>query len=393
MKNIYLLLLAVAIAFSACRSPEKLTNQGRYDLAIEVAAKRLKKNRSKAKFTEPMHRAFTRAHENDMRYIESLKGDAMNDEKWQIINDVYLRMKRRQNIVNALLPLNDRTGKRLEFKFVKVDEMLTESRTKAAEELYISGLNFMTQAEKGDRFAARNAYGKFEAIGQYYSNYKDVATQKNRAIQLGTTEVAFRVVNNTNQIMPANFEKMLLQMNIADLNKNWVHYDLNPSSSKNYDYKIALNLKSIVVSPEQMNTREYTDEKSVQDGVENVIGANGQPVRDSTGHITTRPRYIKVRATVLENLQRKAAQVGGFLEYYDASNRQLKSLPITTESVFENYAATFRGDDRALSDDSRRKIGNQPRPFPAAEALILQSTDNLKGIVIREMTSNSSIIQ
>jgi hypothetical protein len=61
---------------------------------------------------------------------------------------------------------------------------------------------------------------------------------------------------------------------------------------------------------------------------------------------------------------------------------------LTAEAIFENYASTFRGDRRALSNDSRRRIGNRPIPFPSNEALILDAAAVLKP-KLQERLANS----
>ncbi len=64
---------------------------------------------------------------------------------------------------------------------------------------------------------------------------------------------------------------------------------------------------------------------------------------------------------------------------------------IAVEAVFENYAATFRGDDRALSQQSRQRIGNRPLPFPENEDLLFTAAEQLKP-VIKEKIARARII-
>jgi len=71
--------------------------------------------------------------------------------------------------------------------------------------------------------------------------------------------------------------------------------------------------------------------------------------------------------------------VHGRLEVRDIRNNNiLDNSGITVDYVFENYASTFRGDRRALSRDSRNRIGNTPRPFPRNEDMIIRAADELK---------------
>ncbi|MEO0732291.1 MAG: hypothetical protein AAFZ52_05625, partial [Bacteroidota bacterium] len=112
---------------------------------------------------------------------------------------------------------------------------------------------------------------------------------------------------------------------------------------------------------------------------EYVLDANGNVAKDTLGNDITRPRRILVRANVVEVLQTKTALVAGSLVLYDnVARRIVDEDALTAEAIFENYASTFRGDRRALSSDSRRRIGNQPLPFPTDEELILEAAAALK---------------
>ncbi|MEK7256629.1 MAG: hypothetical protein AAB316_17880, partial [Bacteroidota bacterium] len=59
--------------------------------------------------------------------------------------------------------------------------------------------------------------------------------------------------------------------------------------------------------------------------------------------------------------------------------------------IFENYAATFDGDKRALTEESKKKIGNRPLPFPTSESLVLQAADLMKPI-IKEKIARSRVL-
>ncbi|MCS7035910.1 MAG: hypothetical protein NZM41_04525, partial [Saprospiraceae bacterium] len=97
------------------------------------------------------------------------------------------------------------------------------------------------------------------------------------------------------------------------------------------------------------------------------------------------------RADVVEVLQTKAVRLGGLLDIRDDRGIRLFSRPMTAEVLFENYASTFRGDRRALSKESRARIGNTPMPFPADADMLLQAAERLKPQIRDELRSNRNI--
>ncbi|MEZ4952989.1 MAG: hypothetical protein R2825_05385 [Saprospiraceae bacterium] len=111
-------------------------------------------------------------------------------------------------------------------------------------------------------------------------------------------------------------------------------------------------------------------------------------LKDSLGNDVKEPNKIEVVARVFETLQTKSAIVSGHLQFFDnQTGRIFHEEPITAENIFENYAATFHGDKRALSRESKNKIGNSPIPFPTDEALVLQAADRLKPVIKEKIRS------
>jgi hypothetical protein len=378
----FLLPLIAALFLASCASPEKLTNSGQFDRAIEVSLKRLKGRKKNPKFVMSLERAFLKATERDMRSAENLKREG-NPENWGRIYALYQLQKNRQNRISPYLPLVADNGYRPDFNFIDVSEFESESKRKAAEFLYADGLRQLEMARASqDRMTARNAYSQFQAIQQYYSTYKDRETLMAEARQLGTTQVGVIMVNNAPVVMPEQAEREMLRLDAAGLNDAWTNYTVDPQSVTGLDYVVVMNIKEIAISPQNQRERQYTDTKEIQDGFEYVLDRNGNVMKDSLGRDMKIPKMINVRANVVEIYQHKAARVGGMLEFRKVDGNQLiKAIPLAVDAVFENYAATFMGDRRALSPESSKRIGNAPLPFPADPAMLFQAAEMMKPTV------------
>jgi hypothetical protein len=91
---------------------------------------------------------------------------------------------------------------------------------------------------------------------------------------------------------------------------------------------------------------------------------------------------VQVKAFVVEQIQYKLVRLSGRLVLSDLRNNTIiETQDLGAESVFEHYASTFRGDPRALSEDSKRRIGNRPIPFPSDEYLIYEAAKRLKPLI------------
>ena len=187
-------------------------------------------------------------------------------------------------------------------------------------------------------------------MNEFFVYYKDKNEHQNNAYFLGSTKVFFNLKKESGKKLPENFEFNVNRLPVDDLNQNWVVYYSEPKEGMKPDYIIETKIKSIVVGPNQTGTRTYAEQINVIDGYRDI--------RDANGNILKEEIWKAVRAEVQETQRYKEAQIGGVMEYKDSSGRIVKSEPIGFKAVYSNSTAQFRGDQRALSQESIQKIQN-----------------------------------
>lgn len=388
------MLSTVLFTLQSCVSAEKLVDSGRYDDAIALAQRKLSgKQRKNPKLVQAAEEAFRKVTAREMREIDRLKNS--NDEgKWGRINAITRRIRDRQEALQPLLPLTDKNGYTAQFRFVQVDGLEQESREKAAAFHYAEAGKLLQLARQGDKGAARTAYRELEETQRYFQRYENSNALKAEAHQLGITHILVSVQNNAPVVTPAEFDRYLTSINVADLNNFWQHYHIRETRRNNYDYEIKLRITDIVISPEVVREREYIDSRNIQDGFEYVLDERGNVAKDSLGNDITVPREVTIEAWVLETLQQKEAIVEGLVELRNLeTGRLIRTAPLTANAMFENYASTFRGDKRALSTETRRRIGNSPVPFPSNEMLILQAAEQLKPVLLDRILDCNRLVE
>lgn len=394
-KNNLLLIgvILLALGFTACTSPQKLVDSGDFDTAIQLAARRLagQKNK-KAKLVLALEEGFAKATERDMRLAERLRRQG-EPENWAQINDIYRRVRNRQERVAPLLPLISKEGIKANFQFVKVDELEYESRQKAADYLYARAANWMEDARRGDKQAARRAYEELDKIDQYFQDYKDKNRLKQTAHDLGTTNILVRLENNSRALMPATLEREIRRISVRDLNSFWQAYYTEKAQGIDFDYEVVMSINGLEVGPNVIKEREFEEAKEIEDGFDYVLDKKGNVMKDSLGNDIKVPRKVFIRAQVFETFQTKVASISGRLEFYDLETRELvDTRPLAADAVFENYASTFRGDKRALKPETLKRIGNRPLPFPADEALLLTAAERLKPVIKDHIAGTRKLI-
>jgi hypothetical protein len=389
-----LVLAAFTLVFQSCVSAEKLVESGRYEEAIQLAQRKLTgKQRKNPRLVRTAEEAFARMQDRNMREIDRLKR-SNRPEHWGRINELYRNIRRYQTALEPLLPLVDRDGYVATFNFVDTRRGENESREKAAIFHYDEGNNFMLAARRGDKRAARLAYAEYEEARRYFRNYRDTPVRMQEAHELGITHILISVRNDARVVTPRDFDQRLRQLNFGNRNSFWQQYHVDNNPRVDFDFQINLRITDIAVSPERISERQYVDRKEIQDGFDYVLDKRGNVMKDSLGNDIKVDRYVTIEAYVTEVLQQKEAIVSGEVEVISlATRRVIRRQPLTANARFENYASTFQGDRRALSTDSRRRIGNAPRPFPPNEVLILQAADQLKPALLTRIDEYRDLVQ
>jgi hypothetical protein len=374
-------LLLFLMVITACSSPGKLLNKGEYDRCINKCVKRLSRNKNNESLIKVLEMAYFKANQKDEQEINSYKINGTPD-CWDDIFLIYYRMKKRQEKIKPLTPLVYKsTGEIATFEFKNYDEEIKNARQRAADYFYTKSVQLLETKNKQD---ARKAYEELNKIYNFYTDYRDIKKLIEQAHHQGTTYVLMGVKNSTKEIMPAQLDEDLRKLPVKDLNTFWVQYHNRAIPDYTYDYTIVIDIKNIIITPEQVSENNYKEQKQIQDGWTYQLDKNGNVVKDSSGNDIKIPKYINVTAMVKEVHQFKKATLMGTLDYYDNRTQQLiRSENIIGENIFEYHTATFIGDERALSPETIKKLNAPPKPFPNNTSMVYNA-----GLVLKEMSKN-----
>ncbi len=387
-------LLLITAVLASCHTVQRYNDSGDYDGAIEFCLRKLRgKSNKKTEYVQGLEAAFARAQARDLRSIDALLYED-REENWEKINAIHRQIRERQQKIAPLTPLRSKSGYQAKFAFLDIQKMEIDSRNKAAEFLYSRAEGLLMRGENGDKVAAREAYGVLQKLEDcYIRNYKNTNELKQQARSLGMTHILFEVKNQSDKVLPRSFNDRVLAIGKNDLDSEWKSYHFAGEPGLKFDYRVVFNVRRVDVSPERVNERRYTDEKDIQDGWNYVLDARGNVKKDTLGNDIKTPRMVRIRADVVEICQTKAVRLTGTVDIFDAArNTRLDTRELGTEVVFENYASTFIGDQRALSDDTRRRLGNRPLPFPADEDMLTQAADRIKPDLREELRRSRAIL-
>lgn len=368
---LFLLAITLLMSSQGCFSLQKELDRGNNDVVLHHSLRKISgKSRKKPKYVRAIELALERANNNDLHSISQLESSNTSDKYVQILK-TYEKIRGRQERIQPMLPLVDSRGYQAQFQFVKTLGAENEYRIKAVDYLYESSLGLLTEAQRGNKFSARQAFQNMEEIRRMVGDYKNIKELSPLARELGTLYIIVYPSLGRNLVMSKNAADLFLSFNYPEIAKDWkiVHY--RPESGRNYDLKVDFILDEFSVSPERQATREFTEKKTIKP--EPKTDKDGNPIPDRS------LREIEVEAQIIELHQTKQALVNGRIVVTDlATSRQIYTQTYSAVEEFSNYASTFKGDKRALSKETQKRVGGRPLPFPSNEAMLHNGTETLK---------------
>jgi hypothetical protein len=383
-----ILTLLIILFASGCKSPRKYYIKGSYDSAIRGAVKKLKKNKRNDKMIFILEKSYNLANLRDREQISYLNLEG-NPDRWKQVLNLYNNLKNRQAMIRPVLPLRVSSGRVVDFSFVNYDEEIIRAKNNAADFYYTRGSLLLENATKE---SARRAYADFMNIRNFYNEYKDSEEKIQQALVIGTNYVIFKMTNSSGLPLPVAFEQELTALSMHDLNRRWLTYHTNEIKDAFYDYSIQLNILNILVSPESIKEIQYTETKEIQDGFQYVLDERGNVRKDSLGNDIKVPKMKIITCNLIETQQKKSARITGRIDVINNQTKQLvKSDPVISDFFFDHVSLVPVGDINALSDETRKKIGNKPMPFPSDPDIILQTGHILKGMTKNILLSNRGL--
>ena len=391
MKKITFIIAFFTILTTSCGVKQTQNNltSGNYDAAIDIAVSNLRSNKDKKgkqDYIYLLEEAFAKAKERDLNTLNFLSKEN-NPSNLEKIYNTYMMLNDRQEKIRPLLPLKlIKEERNAFFPFDDYSDPIIRSKNALSNYLYTNAKALMLTKNKMNY---RRVYDDLIYLDKINHNYKDVADILDEAQFKGTDFVMVYTKNETNMIIPVDLQNDLLDFKSYKLNDKWTVYHTVKQNDIYYDYGMLINFKSILISPEQIKEREFIKERQIVDGQKKQVDSNGRIVVDREGKPVMIDNLINASVKINEVRQFKSCQITAKVDYIDNKTKQtIGSFPITSEFVFENIYATFRGDSRAADDNYKPNFYNKAVPFPSSEQMVYDTSENLKSKINGVITNN-----
>lgn len=376
----FLISLILVGCGSSLKQSHRALNSGDYNRSINISIDKLRKSKYSKRnqhYVVVLEDSFRKITQKNIERIDYLKQEG-NPDKLQEIYQLYENLDNIQKRIMPLLPLRvSREDREAVFQFSDYNDELLNSKLDLVDYLYGKANNSLSNATSKLEF--RQTFNDLAYLEKIYSGYKDVTQLMEEAHFRGTEFVEVRMINSSDKVIPKKLSEDLLNFDGFGINDFWTEYHSNPQKEIQYDSELLIQLREINISPEQVLEREFVEKRDVKDGWEYKKNKNGEVETDDKGNKIKIDVFKRVKCVLNTVLQTKSTQVVGQIELKNKLTQQVtKSLPISSEFLFENQYATFLGDQRALTQEQRMLTENTFIPFPTNEQMVFDSGENLK---------------
>ena len=131
-----------------------------------------------------------------------------------------------------------------------------------------------------------------------------------------------------------------------------------------------IHLNNFYISPEREIINNIIERRQLETLVDKV-DRRGQVIRDTSGQIVQEIRIENIVARIQEIIRTKEMSMKGFVETTDyETGLRLDYKPWASTVNFASDACTFRGDRRALGDNTRKRVNQNLELFPSDYTMI-----------------------
>ena len=358
--EIFFLIIITFLLFASCASSKKSLQQGEYFSAAMEAVKQLRSSPDSKKQQQVLLEAYPLAKENGLRLIKNAM-DSNAPDKYIVAADEYLALNQ---IADAIYTCPG--ALRIIPRPEQYSRELGDLLPKAAEESYGLGVK---QLRLKTLQGAREAYLLFTKTNEYVSGYRDVNDKMAEALDMATLKVIVKKpATPKNFQLSADFfyDNLLAEMSKATA-YNFVRFYSEEEATRvrlsHPDQYLVLEFLEFTVGA-MRETKASTDlsRDSVKVGTTKVNGRSQDVYGTVKATLTTCRREVISQGT----LSAKVLTTG--------NNRVEDSKNFPGKFVWFNEWATYKGDDRALTDKQKKMCKSDPVMPPPQQDLFIEFT-------------------
>jgi len=331
MRNTLLASFLSLFLVFACKSSQKLFEEGKYEKAFYSLLDDLKKNASNATALQLLPETYEQASRQLFSIIDNTTGGGAAAAD-KIYNGYYALQKMYNSIM--AVPAASNVVHAIDYS-----SHLNDAANEAASIHYENGLELM---DRGDRKSFQKAYQEFVAVDKYVPGFKNTQKLKDESLDLATTNV---VVNNINQqfgsySINGSFLESDIINNLTGIGRSYYYkfYPVFQAQSRQVRVDQFMDVVMYDIWFGSLATNSYSYDVS-------------KVIKEPSSNTKEAPKSITVKATVRVTRRIVESRAGMDCRISDAESRRIIfSERFPARYTWEKMTGSYTGDSRALSD-------------------------------------------
>ncbi len=354
----FILIMISSLALS-CKTASKLYEKGRYDEAVELAAKKLQKDPDDAKLLDVLQKAYRFAVDDHESRIAGFNS-SNNELKWEWIYAEYADLQRLYEAVRKSPEVFNLVNP------VDYSSYMITYKERAGEVRFQRGLDLM---RNGDKASFRKAYREMQTALSFIPGDLEIREKMTEAYNNAVVNVVvlpleqrggfqYSSYYQSNTRFDDNVIRFLKSNNSNEFIRYYSDYDAN-STNLRADYVVDVRVSGLNIGRlyDDHSTRTVTKDVLVKETVykpDSVV----REYAKVTAKITTTTRSMRSEGFMQVNVR-------------DEVNYHNWKSTYTGQHFWATEFATYTGDSRALSEADKQLV-NRSREFPPSEDHIIR---------------------
>lgn len=348
--------LGILLFMLGCSSGKRSFERGNYDQAVFTAVNRLQKDPDNAKALQTLRQAYRYAEEGHLTNVQELAASP-DPLRWERVLQEYETLNRLADAILRCPACRQTVGEQQ-----KYTAQLHDTRLKAADARYARGQQLL--GEK-NRLSAKQAYQDFERAEALVPGFKDARQKIEEAYWAAVLKVVVEPVavqRGTYELSNEYFQNKIFEYLQRYERSSFIKfYTPQEARSRKFvpDQVLTLSFDDFVVG------QTYLKEKEIE-VTRDSVKISGPKEKDV--YATVKAKYISFEKTISSS---------GMLDFrvMDWTTKNIitqEKMPGTF--VWRDEWATYKGDERALTDTHKKMVNRKESPNPAPQFLFIEFT-------------------
>jgi len=360
------LFIGVSILVLSCKTANKLYEKGRYDEAVDMAAKKLQKDPSDPKLLDVLQNAYRFAVEDHEANIRNHTA-SNSDLKWEWTYNEYASL---QHMYESIRRSPD------VFKRVKPTDYSSELityREKAGEMRYDRGLALMAG---NDKLSYRKAYREFQTALNFLPGDMGVRQKMEEAYNYAVVNVIVLPMEERGSYQYSSYTNRY-----RGFDDNLLRYLQQHNGNEFIKYYSSMEARSRNIRPDQvvdvrfssMNVGRTYDDKNTRTVSKDVVIKETVYRPDSIVK-----EYAKVHAQITTTKRTMRSEGIMQVAIRDENNRALWTDNYTGQHFWSTEFASYTGDIRALTESDKQLVNRTHENIPPENDIIRCIMDEIQ---------------